>query len=46
MAADDPKRGSVEKIANQAARCATIIRALLDFSRPKKPHKRPVNLCA
>jgi two-component system NtrC family sensor kinase len=46
MVADDPKRGSVEKIANQAARCATIIRALLDFSRPKKPHKRPVNLCA
>ena len=24
MAADDPKRGSVEKIANQAARCASL----------------------
>ena len=46
MAADDPKRASVEKIATQAARCATIIRALLDFSRPKKPQKKPVNLCA
>jgi two-component system NtrC family sensor kinase len=46
LPADDPKRASVEKIANQAARCATIIRALLDFSRPKKPHKKPANLCA
>jgi two-component system NtrC family sensor kinase len=46
MAVDDPKRASVEKIATQAARCATIIRGLLDFSRPKKPQKRPVNICA
>jgi two-component system NtrC family sensor kinase len=46
MSADDPKRGSVEKIANQAARCATIIRALLDFSRPKKPQKRLANICS
>ena len=46
MAADDPKRASVDKIVNQAARCATIIRGLLDFSRPKKPQKRPANLCA
>jgi two-component system, NtrC family, sensor kinase len=46
MADDDPKRSSVEKIANQAARCATIIRALLDFSRPQKPQKKPVNVCA
>jgi two-component system NtrC family sensor kinase len=43
---DDPKRAPVEKIATQAARCATIIRALLDFSRPKKPHKKHTNLCA
>jgi len=46
MGPDDPQRGSVEKIANQANRCATIIRALLDFSRPKKPHKKAANLNA
>ncbi len=46
LPADDPQRSSVEKIANQAARCATIIRGLLDFSRPKKPQKKPVNICA
>lgn len=43
---DDPKRTSVEKIVTQASRCATIVRALLDFSRPKKPEKKLVNLCA
>jgi len=46
MPADDPQRKSVDKIAVQAARCATIIRALLDFSRPKKPQKKTANLCA
>jgi two-component system NtrC family sensor kinase len=40
MTPDDSRRSSVEKIANQAARCATIIRGLLDFSRPKKPQKK------
>jgi two-component system NtrC family sensor kinase len=39
MPADDVKRASVEKIAYQATRCVTIIRGLLDFSRPKKPQK-------
>jgi two-component system, NtrC family, sensor kinase len=46
LAPGDPQRSPVEKIATQAARCATIIRGLLDFSRPKKPQKRPVNLSA
>ncbi len=46
LPAGDPQRTSVEKIATQAARCATIIRGLLDFSRPKKPQKKPINLCA
>ena len=40
----DPKRSSVEKIATQANRCTTIVRALLDFSRPKKPAKKLANL--
>jgi two-component system NtrC family sensor kinase len=44
MTPDDPRRSSVEKIANQATRCATIIRGLLDFSRPKKPHKKLADL--
>lgn len=46
LPADDPRRGSVEKIATQANRCTTIVRALLDFSRPKKPEKKLANLCA
>jgi two-component system NtrC family sensor kinase len=40
MAPGDSMRRSVEKIADQATRCATIIRGLLDFSRPTKPHKK------
>ncbi len=44
MEPDDARRSAVEKIANQAARCTTIIRGLLDFSRPQKPHKRPADL--
>ncbi len=40
MAPDDALRSSVEKIASEATRCATIIRGLLDFSRPKKPQKK------
>jgi two-component system NtrC family sensor kinase len=46
LPADDPKRVSVEKIATQASRCTTIVRALLDFSRPKKPEKKLADLCA
>ena len=44
MTPDDSRRPSVEKIANQATRCVTIIRGLLDFSRPKKPHKQLTDL--
>jgi two-component system NtrC family sensor kinase len=44
MTPDDSRRSSVEKIANQATRCATIIRGLLDFSRPTKPHKELTDL--
>ncbi len=40
MTPDDPRRSSVDKIAKQATRSATIIRGLLDFSRPKKPLKQ------
>ncbi len=46
LPADDPKRVSVEKIVTQANRCSTIVRALLDFSRPKKPAKKLANLYA
>jgi two-component system NtrC family sensor kinase len=44
MTPDDSRRSSVEKIATQATRCATIIRGLLDFSRPTKPHKKLTDL--
>ena len=44
MTPDDSRRSSVEKIANQATRCATIIRGLLDFSRPTKPQKKLADL--
>jgi two-component system NtrC family sensor kinase len=43
---DDPRRGSLEKIATQANRCTTIIRGLLDFSRRREPNKRPSDICA
>jgi two-component system NtrC family sensor kinase len=44
LPAGDPRRVSVGKIVTQANRCTTIVRALLDFSRPKKPAKKLVNL--
>jgi two-component system NtrC family sensor kinase len=46
MGPEDAQRSSVEKIANQANRCTVIIRGLLDFSRPKKPHEKPTDLRA
>jgi two-component system NtrC family sensor kinase len=46
MTPDDSRRSSVEKIANQATRCAAIIRGLLDFSRPTKPHKKLADMRA
>ena len=43
---DEPCCDSLHKIANQATRCTTIIRALLDFSRPRKPQKKPSDVHA
>lgn len=37
-------REFLRKITIQADRCRSIVRGLLDFSRPKKPDKRPCNL--
>ncbi|MBU2444468.1 MAG: cache domain-containing protein [Bacteroidetes bacterium] len=34
----------VKKIVTQANRCTDIIRGLLDFSRQRKPHKKPSNV--
>jgi two-component system NtrC family sensor kinase len=39
-------RESVQKIVTQADRCREIIRGLLDFSRPRKPDKRPAQVNA
>jgi len=43
---ENSTKDSVRKIVNQANRCTEIIRGLLDFSRQRKPQKRPsdVNL--
>ena len=43
---ENPMRKSVERIVKQADRCTVIIRGLLDFSRQRKPQKRPTNLHA
>jgi len=40
----DSTKEFLRKIATQADRCRGIVRGLLDFSRPKKPDKRPCNL--
>jgi len=37
-------RESLRKIVTQANRCRDIIRGLLDFSRQRKPEKRPSNV--
>ncbi len=46
LPAEDPRRVPVGKIVTQANRCSTIVRALLDFSRPKKPEKKLVDVHA
>ncbi len=43
---DEETRGSIDQIVAQADRCTTIIRALLDFSRPRTPQKRPIDVNA
>ena len=45
-AASDAAKGWVEKIVLQADRSTKIIRGLLDFSRPRTPHKRPTKVNA
>jgi two-component system NtrC family sensor kinase len=42
--ADSNTRESLQKIVKQANRCRDIIRGLLDFSRQRKPDKRPSNV--
>lgn len=41
---DNSTKPYVQKIANQANRCTEIIRGLLDFSRQRKPQKKPTDL--
>jgi len=43
---ETPTRDFVERIVVQANRCTTIVRGLLDFSRPRTPQKRSVNVNA
>jgi two-component system NtrC family sensor kinase len=44
MPADDERRDYLEKMSVQGNRCVSIIRALLDFSRPRKPEMRPCDI--
>lgn len=41
---DDPARGGLEVIRNEAVRARTVVWALLDFARPRPPERRPVDL--
>lgn len=43
---DDPRREDFELIANEATRCKTIVRGLLDFARQSRVSKTPTNLAA
>jgi two-component system NtrC family sensor kinase len=46
MPPEDRSRAWVDKIVAQAERCRLIIRALLDFSRPRKPVVKPASVNA
>ena len=37
---EDPRRGNLEKIVNQATRCKKIVKGLLDFSRQTEPEMK------
>jgi two-component system NtrC family sensor kinase len=41
---DDPAREDYELIVNETLRCRRIVRDLLEYSRQKKPKRRPVGL--
>lgn len=41
MPAQDTSRPFIQKIVNQADRCRSIIRGLLDFSRHRTPNRQP-----
>jgi len=37
---EDPRKGNIEKIVNQATRCKKIVKGLLDFSRQTEPEMK------
>jgi len=41
---DDPRHGEAEVIRDEAVRSRTIIRALLEFARPRPPQRIPTSL--
>ncbi|HEY5487559.1 MAG TPA: ATP-binding protein [Candidatus Limnocylindrales bacterium] len=41
---DDPRRDEAEVIRTEAVRARTIIKALLEFARPRPPQRIPTNL--
>ena len=44
LAAGDPSRGDLQMIVNEATRCKTIVRGLLDFARQSRVAKSPTEL--
>lgn len=43
LSADDPRRTDLEMIVNEATRCKTIVRGLLDFARQSRVSKTPTD---
>lgn len=41
---DDPKRGDLERIVQEASRCKEIVRSLLEFARQTEPKKEPTDI--
>ena len=41
---DDPRHGEVAVIRDEAVRARTIVKALLEFARPRRPQRVPTNL--
>jgi signal transduction histidine kinase len=44
LPADDPRHDEVAVIRDEAVRARTIVRALLEFARPRPPQRIPANL--
>lgn len=44
MSEDDPKRGDLARIVQEAGRCKDIVKSLLEFARQTEPKKEPTDI--